>query len=244
MLESFIIVFLGRLVGGVVGGIAGFGGMMVSLPILSLGLPASMAVLVCCLSGAPGYVQLAWLYRKNVVWSDMRWLWIGCLPGCILGTLTLKAVPVHYLQLMISIMIACFVLLELFHGKTSWSLPDSIFSLLFTGLASGFAHSSVSVVGVPIGIFILLKHWDKDRARSSTAMFFFMSGWITVLVQWLAGLYTMDLLGLSLVGMTAACIGQYAGFRIGRSINQVLFVRIVMAFLIFSAVTLCYKSLT
>lgn len=243
MTNMMLYVFIGWFFGGFVGGAAGFGGMMMALPILSMVMPASEAVLISCITGAPGSTQLAWLYRKYVVWSDMKWLWIGCIPGCVLGAFTLKIVPVHYLQMMISIMIGCFVILQILQKHSSWKLSDSIVSLIVAGMASGFANSSVSVVGVPISIFILLKQWDRDRARGTMGMLFFLSGWITLASQWYAGLYSMNMIPLAITGIIASFLGQIAGFKAGRYLNQKIFVRFVLLFLICAAGILFYKAL-
>ena len=106
----------------------------------------------------PGSTQLAWLYRKGLVWTDVLWLWASCVPGCFLGALALKVVPIQWLQIGISLMIACFVVLQLIKKNATFRIKDSAASLLVTGLASGFANSSVSVGGVPIGIFLLFNN--------------------------------------------------------------------------------------
>lgn len=240
--SMFFFVLLGWFCGSVVGGATGLGAMMIALPILSLGIPASQAVLVSCLVGAVACMQLAWLYRAYVVWSDMKWMWLGCLPGCVLGTLTLKAVPITWLQLMISAMILCFVLLQLFSRRTQWKLSDSPFWSVLAGLGGGFANASVSVVGVPVGIFVLLKRWERDRARATMSMFFLTSGWITVFSQWSAGLYEPELFKLAAVGLTGSLIGQRVGFRLGRHLDQRLFVRFVLLFLSCAAAVLFYKG--
>jgi len=243
MTLSMIYVIVGWFLGGFTSGVAGFGGMMVALPILTLGMPPSQAVLVNCLVAAPRCTHLAWLYRKDVVWADMRWLWLGCLPGCVAGAYILKVVPVSYLQFAISIMVGVFVLLQSMREKSSWRLPDSTASLLITGMASGFANSSISVSGVPIGIFVVLKRWDKDRARAAMGMFFFLSGWITLGSQWFMGLYIPDLLPSALIGIIASFLGQELGFRVGKHLNQKTFVRFILIFLSCSAVTLFYKAI-
>ncbi|MBQ9105615.1 MAG: sulfite exporter TauE/SafE family protein [Mailhella sp.] len=240
---SMIYVIVGWFLGGVTSGVAGFGGMMVALPILTLGIPPSQAVLVNCLVAAPRCTHLAWLYRKDVVWADMRWLWLGCLPGCVAGAYILKVVPVSYLQFAISLMIGVFVLLQKLREKSSWHLPDSTASLLITGMASGFANSSISVSGVPIGIFVMLKRWDKDRARAAMSMFFFLSGWVTLSSQWFMGLYMHELLSSALVGIIFSFLGQELGFRIGKHLKQKTFVRFMLIFLSCSAGLLFYKSL-
>ena len=102
---------------------------------------------------------------------------------------------------------------------------------------------AVSLVGVPIGIFILLKGWDKDRSRATMSMLFIVCGWATFFSQWAAGLYTADLFKLAVSGTVASLIGQELGFRAGRYLNQKMFTRFVLFFLSIAAVTLFYKSI-
>ena len=235
-------IFFGWLFGGLVSGIAGIGGMMVALPIILLGMPVTDAILTCCIIGAPGCTQLAWLYRKNVIWSDVLWLWASCVPGCLLGALALKIVPIQWLQIGISLMIACFVVLQIIKKNKALHMKDSVISLIVTGLASGFANSSVSVGGVPMGIFLLLKGWGPDRARSTMTMLFLMSGWATLISQWAAGLYRLEFFQLAVAGIVAAFIGQKLGYIIGRYLNQRIFPVLLLAFLSLSAVMLFYKA--
>lgn len=242
-MELFLFVIIGWFCGSLVGGATGLGAMMIALPILSLGMPASQAVLVSCLIGPFSCTQMAWLYRRHIVWSDVKWMWIGCIPGCAVGALTLKFVPVTWLQIMISMMIFLFILLQLFSGKTHWRLGDSQCWNTLAGFGGGFANASVSVVGVPVGIFVLLKRWDRDHARATMSLFFFFSGWITVISQWAAGLYEMELVKIAAVGLAGSLIGQRIGYAIGRHLNQKLFVRVVLLFLSCSAVILFYKGM-
>ena len=243
MSQEMILVFLSLLLGGFTSGAAGFGIMMIALPILTLGMTVTDAVLVCCIVAVPTAVQLAWLYRRFVNWPDTKMLWLGCIPGCIVGAYVLKIVPMAVLQLAISITIVCFILLQLLRKKSARRLPDSRFSLLFAGAASGFAHSAVSLAGVPIGIFILLKGWDKDRSRATMSSLFLFCCWVTFFSQWATGLYTAKLFKLSVCGVIGALLGQELGFRAGRYLDQKMFIRFVLFFLSMAAVTLFYKSM-
>ena len=236
-------VFLGWFIGGFVSGISGFGAMMLALPVLTLGLAPKDAILTCCIVAGPCCIQLAWLYRRYVYWPDMKWLWISCVPGCILGTLTLMVLPVGWLQIGISLLICIFLLVHLFGSRATWTLPDSVASLLVTGCASGFCNSTVSVVGVPMGIFVLLKHWDKDKARGTMSMFFMLSSLITIATQWASGLYTLYLLQISLIGTAGCFIGQSLGFKVGKHINQSIFVKFALCFLSCAAAMLFWKGL-
>lgn len=243
MSAALMFAFLGWFFGGFVSGVAGFGGMMMALPVFMLGMNPTDAVLVCCLIGGPACSHLGWLYRKHMVWADMKWLWASCIPGCFAGVIVLKIVSMHWLQMAISLMIAAFVILHLCGSRATWRLPDSITSLCVAGFASGFANSTVSVVGVPIGIFVLLKQWDKDRARATMAVLFFFSCWVTMIAQWAGGLYTLEHCKLALGGIVGAVLGQMLGFMLGRHINQRMFVMFVLSFLSCAAVILFTRSL-
>ena len=165
------VIFLGWFVGGLASGVSGFGAMMLALPVLTLVLEPRDAILVCCIVAGPCCVQLAWLYRRFVSWPDMKRLWIGCIPGCVLGTLTLMAVPAGWLQIGISLLIVLFLAVQLLGARTAWTLPGSPACLLAAGCASGFCGATVSIVGLPMGISVLLRHWDKDRARGTMGIF-------------------------------------------------------------------------
>jgi len=242
-MEAYFFVVLGWFCGSIAGGATGLGSMMIALPILSLGIPASKAVLVSCLIGVPACMQMAWLYRKYVIWSELRWMVLGCIPGCVLGALTLKVVPVGYLQIMISAMIFIFVTLQLFSRKATWTLGDSNGWGVLAGFGGGFAHGSVSVVGVPIGIYVLLKRWERDRARACMSGFFLFSGFITMVSQWAVGLYEVELVKLAAAGLVGSLVGQRVGFQLGRRLDQKLFVRFVLFFLTMSACILFYKGI-
>ena len=217
--------------------------MMLALPVLTLVLEPRDAILVCCIVAGPCCVQLAWLYRQFVSWPDMKWLWIGCIPGCSLGTLTLMAVPAGWLQIGISLLIALFLVAQLLGARTAWTLPGSPACLLAAGCASGFCGATVSIVGVPMGIFVLLRHWDKDRARGTMGMFFMLSSLVTIAVQGASGLYTPALLEASPVGTLGCIIGQSLGFAAGRRISQAIFVKFALCFLACAAAMLFWKGL-
>ena len=240
---TWAMIFSGWLLGGFFCGISGLGAMMIALPVLTFVLDTKTAILLCCIVGVPCCIQLAWLYRKHICWSDIKWLCVGCVPGCIIGTLTLMAVPANWLQLGLSLLICVFLFLQLAGNRSGRTLPDSVSSLLITGCAGGFTNATVSIAGVPMGIFVLLKQWDKDKARSAMGMFFLLSSLITIIVQACSGLYDSRLLQLSAAGAAGCFVGMSLGFKIGRNINQSLFVRLVLVFLAVVAVVLFWKGL-
>ena len=65
-------VFVGWLLGGIIGGATGIGAIMIAMPILTMVLAPGDAVLVSCLVGLYGCIHLALAYRRDCKWADIR----------------------------------------------------------------------------------------------------------------------------------------------------------------------------
>ena len=236
-------VALGWCFGGIVGGATGIGTIMVAMPLMTAVITPGEAVLVSCLTGLYSTIHLSISYRKACSWKDIRDLVIGAVPGSVLGALTLKVASMQALQLMVCGMLACFILMQLFRRAATYRLPDSMAVGLFAGLVCGFVSGSVAMVGAPLGIYVLMKHWSPDRARGNMSVFYMFSTVASVLSQAFAGLYTMSLLPIALAGVAGCFVGQIVGVRIGRRIDQQLFQRLVLGFLALAAVILFVRAM-
>ncbi|MBP3731448.1 MAG: sulfite exporter TauE/SafE family protein [Mailhella sp.] len=244
-MENFFVYFMvafGWFVGGLVGGATGVGGVMAAMPLLTLVLTPSDAVLVSCLVGLFGSMQLSIAYHKSCTFKDIRELVIGAVPGCLIGVWILKIASMQVLQIMVCIMIALFVGMQTVQKSSAWRLPDSPLCGLFAGTASGFVNSSVAMVGAPLGIYALLTQWTPDRARGNMSVFYMLSGAMTVISQACAGLYTMELVQISAAGIAGALTGGELGVRLGRHIDRQMFRRIVIMFLLAAAVILFVRA--
>ena len=116
----YAVVALGWFTGGIVGGATGMGSVMVSMPILMPVFPAGDAVVISCLCALYGNIHLIMVYHKLASSKDVRELIIGCLPGCLLGTLVLKIAPVQVLELMVCAMLVCFIIMRYRSGASAY----------------------------------------------------------------------------------------------------------------------------
>lgn len=236
-------VALGWGFGGVVGGATGIGAIMVAMPLMTTVLSPSDAVLVSCLIGFYATIHLSISYRKAFHWADIRDLAIGAVPGCALGALVLRVASMQVLQLMVCAMLACFIAMQCFRRVASYRLPDSTVVGVLAGLVCGFVSGSVAMVGAPLGIYVLMKHWEPDRARGNMSVFYVFTGVSSVISQAVAGLYTVTLFQVAIAGMAGCFVGQVLGVRLGRRIDQKLFQRIVLLFLAVAAVILFVRAM-
>ena len=239
----YAVVAFGWFTGGIVGGATGMGSVMVSMPILMTVFPAGDAVLISCLCALYGNIHLIMVYHRLANSKDVRELAIGCIPGCLLGTLVLKIAPMQLLELMVCAILVCFIIMRHRSGTSPYRLPESMAIGIGAGVVSGFVHSSVALSGAPLGIYALLRQWEPDRIRGNFSIFFFLASLGAVGSQALAGLYHAELFPLALVGIIGCAAGQYTGVRIGRHIDRLLFQRIIVIFLALTAVILLIRAL-
>ncbi len=237
------VVFGGWFLGGIIGGATGIGAIMIAMPILTTVLSPGDAVLVSCLTGLGGCVHLSWAYRRDCAWKDIRNLTIGVIPGCLIGGVVLNIASVVTLELMISAMLALFVLLQLFRKTAEYHISESVPLGIAAGIVCGIVSTSVAMVGAPLGVYALLRHWDPNRARGNMSVMYAITSLGAVFIQASSGLYNLDLFWISLIGMTACSLGQVVGVRLGRHIGRELFTRILLVFLSLAASILFARAI-
>ncbi|MBQ9105771.1 MAG: sulfite exporter TauE/SafE family protein [Mailhella sp.] len=207
MLLTCAVVAFGWFWGGMISGISGVGAVMVAMPLATLVVSPAESVLLSNLVGMYASIHMGVAYRRFCVWKDVRNLIVGSFPGCLLGVLLLKVAPAQTLQLMISAVLAVFVLMQTFRLSSAWKLPDSTVLGVAVGVVCGFVGGSVTMVGAPLGIYVLLKQWDPDRARGNMSVFYVFTGIGSVVAQAVAGLYDVRLIQTALAGVAACSVG-------------------------------------
>ena len=228
---------------GVVSGATAIGGVMLSMPLLMAVFTPVEAVLLSTVMGVFSVPQMAWLYHRYCTYRDVFCLALGCLPGCLLGAFILTVAPMRVLQLMICALLFCFIALQYLRRFASWRLPDSLSAGIVAGAVCGFVSASVAMAGAPLGIYVLLKHWDPDRARGNMSMFYVFTVGGSVLSQAGAGLYKPELLKLAIVGVAGNLLGQFLGYRLGKRVNHQVFRRIITGFLAVAACVLLWRAM-
>ena len=239
---------LGWFLGSIVSGAVGVGAAMTAMPLLLLVLAPNDVVLVSSMVGVPLSIHLMWAYRASCCWNDMKWLILGCIPGTMLGALTLKVISLQALQILMGGMLIAFIIFQLFLRQTLMRkeaniLPDTVPVKLLAGGVCGFACGSVAIPGAPLGIYVLLKGWNADRSRGNMSIFHPMALIWSVASQATAGLYTVEIFKMASCCIVTCLIGQTLGFYLGRFIDQKLFQRIILLFLAASALALLWRSI-
>ena len=239
----YVALFANWFLAGIAGGAAAIGTSMTAMPILILLLDPTEIVLICVLSCFFASVQLIYAYRGSFLWSDMKPLFVGCLPGIAVGTLTLKVISVAALQLLLGFILFSFIIFQLIRRKSRYRLPDTPLVGTLAGFVIGFAGAAAAVPGAPLGIYIILRGWDADRSRGNLSLFFMVFNTVTAFAHMSAGLYTMSIFQMSVVCAVGGVLGQCMGVRLGRGMDTSVLHKLILLFIFAAAFMLFWRAL-
>ncbi len=159
--------------GALIQSAAGFGFALISAPILILIDPGLIPVPLTITA----LLLTALLWRKNHAhtdWRGLRWIYIGNLPGYLLGAAALLLLPIREMALLFGLLTLTVVVLSLSHLHLRpirrWLLP--------MGTASSFMGITMAMNGPPIAL--VYQHAKGATVRGSLASYFFTSNLVMI----------------------------------------------------------------
>lgn len=238
---TLIIVFMAWFIGGFVNGIAGLGGAMLAMPIVSCFMDVHLAILSSCIGGTAISIFIAWVYRKNCVYRVIRIMALGCIPGAALGTLILWITPARWLQFALGTLLILFVIWQCM-DKRSHPYHISLPGAFLGGFGGGLFNTAVSMGGPPVAVYTTLSGMDKDTARSTLSIFAFVMSCITLIVQASAGMYTPEVLSAALSALPGAFAGLVVSMPFARTIKEKTFRKFLFALIAIAGIILLFRA--
>jgi len=239
---TYLIVALGWAVGGFINGIAGFGAGMVAMPLVTPFLDMTVAVPSCTLIVLALNFQMAWSYRGAVVWKRLKYLFIGAVPGAILGVTLLRGVNEYVLKTGMGGFILVYALWGLFfsdhiRGTVSerWGYLAGFLSTAF-GTAFGFN-------GPPLVVYTAMTGWSSKAVKGVLGGCFIGTGIIIVLAQLGGGLQTWQSFTLFLASTPAVYLGGAVGIRFSRNLGEHSYRKIVYLMLLAMGTMIVWTAL-
>lgn len=207
--------------------LTGFGAALISVPLLSLLIgPVAAVVTVTMLSvflSAGMAIQL----RRSIDVSALRVVVPAGILGMPLGLLALRFVEPRWLSLGIGVVVLCFTL-ALIRGLTFSGRAAT----LTAGVASGVLLTSTGMNGPPLVIAFAGNRLPPDRFRATLQVVFWLHDLVAIGGFAIAGVLT-PIAGWSLlIGLLPAGLGWWAGSRLVRRVDAVLFRRLVYGLLV------------
>jgi uncharacterized membrane protein YfcA len=228
---------LATFIGAAVAGIAGFAfGLVASAIWLHVITPAQSAALI---AGFAIVVQGATLWKLRHALQVPRLLPFiaGGAFGIPIGAAVLNWASPSQMRAFIGLALIVFSIYSLAR-PTLPAVGGGRLADGMTGIASGFFGGSTGLAGLPVIVWSTLRRWPKDEQRAvfqSVAVAIFA---LTLLWFGGTGKLTSDTIKLFIVGLPAALLGTWLGFRLYGRLNETMFRVVVLVLLLVSGLTL------
>lgn len=221
-------------VAGCARGFSGFGGALIFVPVASSLIGARLAVpllLVVDLVLTPGLVPKAW---RDADRANVGVMALGAAVGVPTGTYLLTHVDGVTIRWAIAAIVAGLLALLMsgwrYHGRPHGAMTVAV------GMTSGLFSGTAQVGGPPVVAYWLGGAIPPLTVRANIVLYFAISSVLSVASYLVAGLLTLQTVGLSLtIGPTFA-LGLFVGSRLFRRANEATFRRICFGLIAVAAI--------
>ena len=204
---------------------AGFGSLAVPIIALAVTVPQAAAILmpVLLLMDLLGMAA----FRKNFDIKLLKFLVPCGLVGTVVGALLFRALDAKLVAGIVGIFTLMFLAQRLLFPPKPDSAPPPKWLGGILAVTSGFTSFIAHAGGPPLSAYVIPLRLSPIHFTATMAFFFFvinLSKWIPY--AWLGLLDTRNM-ATSLVLLPIAPVGVWIGVRMARSINPVLFYRLL-----------------
>ncbi|WP_291352933.1 sulfite exporter TauE/SafE family protein [Desulfosporosinus sp.] len=236
----------------------GFGFSIMATPFLLLVFDSRECVQISIILS---FVVSLLLIRKIIQNVDKGLLWrliIGSVVGIPLGIFFYKYVNIHILKVTVSIVILIVTLLLMkksFKTNPKSKIDDLSDNLpanldipaikkiqFFVGFCAGLFTTSIGMPGVPLILYYNATNTIKEKARSTTLVFFIFVYIISFGTQLLTVKTNLGIVASALGLIPVVAGGVFMGNILFDKINQITFQRIAYGILLFTGFYMSIKS--
>ena len=226
------------------GGFAGgFGIVTVPLMALVVSPVQAAAILLPILLVMDVGAVLA--YRRTWDRGLMKVLLPAGLLGTAIGTATFRLLSADVIKLLLGAIAIGFVLYRALRRSASGaparrSVAKGAFWATLSGLTSFIAHAG----GPPLSVYMLPLRLPPTLLVGTVVMLFAVLNWSKVLPYWWLGLFSAQNFVTSAALMPVGLAGVALGVWLHKRVDEVLFYRLVYAFLLLTGLKLLYDGMS
>jgi uncharacterized membrane protein YfcA len=207
-------------------GTAGFGFLLVALPLMSLLVSPKVAVPFLIIYGYGINASMLSRFRGHIHWSKIWPLMVGACPGIPIGVYVLKHSESLLIKKAVGVVVIAFALWNLVNrGERGYSLPR-IWAFII-GFVGGIMAGAFGIAGPPIVIYTSLNRWDKNLARGTIQVLLFFNGTLTLIVLALTDILTVEVLRFNLLYLPVVAAGGLLGYFTFTKLSSHHFNRII-----------------
>jgi uncharacterized membrane protein YfcA len=231
---AFLLLVLGALVASVLSAVAGFGGAVVLLPVLTLVFGVRDAVPILTVAQLVGNASRVWFNRREVCWPVVDWFAVGSVPLGVLGGVVFATAPLPVLTRAIGAFLLLAVACRHLIPKTACPMPRWAFAPV--GAANSFVSAVAGTAGPLTAPFFLAFGLVKGAYIGTEAVTAVVTHATKLAVYGTSGLMTAkgEAVGLLLGAVMVA--GTYLGKRQVDRVSERTFVLVVEVVLVAAGV--------
>lgn len=215
-----------------IGGVAAFGGTVLSLVVVSMMVDMRTAVPALLLVGTVQSLQALFATGRH---CDRRalsrmtvWAAIGVPIGVLTATyLNQKALGIAFA--VVSILSGASRFLPAIPTQTP-RFMEPVFNVLL--VCSGMIHGAFAAGGAPVVVVAQHTIRERDAFRGTLFVFWVILNFTAIVSFWLTGRFTSDTMQLALYGLAPVLVATWLADHFARRISQPHFVRFVAILLI------------
>ena len=220
---------------------AGIGSLAVPLMALAVSVPQAAAILmpVLLLMDLLGLAA----FRNTFDLKLLKLLVPFGLVGTVVGALLFKVLDAKLVAAMVGVLILVFLAQRLLFPPRPDAPPPPQWLGALLSVTSGFTSFVAHAGGPPVAVYVIPMRLSPLKFASTMAFFFFvinLSKWIPY--AWL-GLLDVRNMSTSLVLLPLAPLGVWIGVRLAKTINPVLFYRLLYGGMLLTGCKLLWDGL-
>lgn len=241
-IHELVILAIVLIFSSMVQGITGFGISLVAFPLLALFISPSIIVPTLVLVSVIINIMVFRSARGAVNFREIRVMLLFAVIATPFGAYLIKTLSSDALSIVAGILISGTSLM-LMSGKHV-SFRNENFAKSITGFLSGTLNGSLSMSGPPIILFMSNEGKNKNEIRGNFSLYSMLINICTVVSYFFADMLTMDVMQSFAFALPAILLGTALGIRISGKVNEKLFKRIVLIFLLLMGInTLAFAIL-
>jgi uncharacterized membrane protein YfcA len=219
--------------------ITGFGFALMSVPLMSLVIAPSLAVVVASLCSFPNTMITAWQLRAHIQPALVRRFAGWSIVGMPFGLVILKQVPERPFRVFLGVVVA----LATVFMASGWR-PRRVAPTVEAGagVVAGVLATATGTNGPPLVLALQAHRLTPDQFRGTISGIFVASN-VSLLLYWWRGLITGPSLALAGLALPLVPLAALAGLRASRRLRDAHFDRLVIVLLFASAASAIYGGL-
>ena len=225
------------------GGFAGGFGI-VTVPLMALAIAPAQAAAILLPILLVMDLGAVWAYRRHWNRDLLKVLLPAGLAGTAIGTLAFRELSSNGIRLFLGVLAIGFVLWRTLQRNPAAaperpSAAKGAFWATLSGFTSFIAHSG----GPPLSVYLLPLRLAPSVLVGTVAVLFAALNWSKVLPYWWLGLFSLQNLLTSAALAPVGVAGVALGVWLHKRVSEVLFYRLVYAFLLLTGAKLLYDAL-